>query len=92
MQTTPTSESRLSARIRVSSEVLLLRIMYATAIVVLYPVLDAWWATRSEVGRSITYGDGAALLRDVPVARPPVFVDWFSPGCSYAAVTQCTQL
>ena len=41
--TPPTTSSALGGRILVSSEVLLLGILYAIAIVVLYPALDSWW-------------------------------------------------
>ena len=43
MPARPATSSALGGRIRVSSEVLLLRILYAMAIVALYPVLNPWW-------------------------------------------------
>jgi hypothetical protein len=43
MPARPATSPALVGRFPVSSEVLVLRILYAMAIVALYPALDAWW-------------------------------------------------
>jgi hypothetical protein len=81
MQATARPIEPRGAWVRASGEALLLRILYATVIVVLYPALDSWWELRTEAAPSVL-GNAGSVGDRVPARNDLLHGTRFGADCS----------